>query len=118
MHPAASSVNGTSKRELRGTGLRLDVRKRCVVRSDHVVGKLGRRRTLDHEADRQIRILLGEIPPCEKSLRDPASEQAGVEDRKRANTIGVLHGPPQTDRAAPVLNDHDRVVQIEALKDL
>ena len=33
----------------------------------------------------------------------------GVEDRKRANAIGVLHRPPQSDRTTPVLHDDDRV---------
>ena len=112
--PAASSSDRDQQRELRGarpwTRRSGRARRRPATTSS---GSSVVVAALDHEADGQVGVLLGEVAPGHEALGDPAGEEAGVEDRQRADPIGVLDRPAQADRPAPVLDDDDRVREVE-----
>ena len=112
-HPGRVGCDRDDQGELGDTRLGLRIGPRRLIGRHHVGRHVGRGRALDHDADRQVGVALGEVAPGHECLVHLAREEARVHDHQPFDAVGMLGGPAQSDRAAPVLDHHRGVAHVE-----
>ena len=112
--------HGNDERELPGTHLEPNVGKRRLVRAEDIHGPC-RGRCVGHDhPDREILGLFDECAPGDepRTRGGVSGEQTRVHDDEAIETVGVLDGQAQADRAAPILDDGGGCVEIEVLDEV
>ena len=111
--PGASGEIGTISGNWATPALDSGIGPRRLVGRHDLGRHIGRGRALDHEADRQVGVALGEVAPGHERLVHLAREEPGVHDHQPFDAVGILGRPAQSDRAAPVLDHHRGVAHVE-----